>query len=183
MLAIDCWVVSRTLRALSACTPSEDDVTFSINVSAQSLGASEFLDFVVAEMRANKVSPRNLCFEITETSAVSELGHLLHFIDVLKGLGCRFALDDFGAGLSSFSYLKTLPLDYLKIDGRFVRNLATDEVDRAMVESVHRIGHIMGLRTIAEWVQSEAILEALREIGVDYGQGYASGEPRPLVIP
>jgi EAL domain-containing protein (putative c-di-GMP-specific phosphodiesterase class I) len=182
MLAIDRWVVSKTLEGVAACTPSADDVSFSINVSAQSLGAADFLDFVIEQIEQTGVSPRTLCFEITETSAVSELAHVLHFIDILKTRGCRFALDDFGTGVSSFSYLKTLPVDYLKIDGGFVRNLATDEIDRAMVEAVHRIGHIMGIRTIAEWVQDEAILEKLREIGVDYGQGYASGEPQPFVI-
>ncbi|MET1083535.1 MAG: EAL domain-containing protein [Burkholderiales bacterium] len=182
MLAIDRWVVGKTLEALSASTPREGDVMFSINVSAQSLGAADFLDFVIEQIEQTGVSPRTLCFEITETSAVSELAHVLHFIEILKARGCRFALDDFGTGVSSFSYLKTLPVDYLKIDGGFIRNLVTDEIDRAMVEAVHRIGHIMGLRTIAEWVQSEAILETLREIGVDYGQGYASGEPRPFVI-
>lgn len=182
MLAIDRWVVSKTLEGVAACTPSADDVSFSINVSAQSLGAADFLDFVIEQIEQTGVSPRTLCFEITETSAVSELAHVLHFIDILKTRGCRFALDDFGTGVSSFSYLKTLPVDYLKIDGGFVRNLATDQIDRAMVEAVHRIGHIMGIRTIAEWVQDEAILEKLREIGVDYGQGYASGEPKPFVI-
>ncbi|MBL8529724.1 MAG: EAL domain-containing protein [Burkholderiales bacterium] len=182
MLAIDRWVVMKTLDALSAATSREGDVMFSINVSAQSLGAADFLDFVIERIEHTGVSPHTLCFEITETSAVSELAHVLHFIDILKARGCRFALDDFGTGVSSFSYLKTLPVDYLKIDGGFIRNLATDEIDRAMVEAVHRIGHIMGLRTIAEWVQNDAILETLREIGVDYGQGYASGEPQPLVI-
>ena len=182
MLAIDRWVVSRTLAALSADASGGDNATFSINVSAQSLGAADFLDFVVETIERTGVSARKLCFEITETSAVSELGHVLHFIDILKARGCRFALDDFGTGVSSFSYLKTLPVDYLKIDGGFIRNLVTDEIDRAMVEAVHRIGHIMGLRTIAEWVQNEAILEKLREIGVDYGQGYASGEPQPFVV-
>jgi diguanylate cyclase (GGDEF)-like protein/PAS domain S-box-containing protein len=182
MLAIDRWVVSKTLEALSVCAPREGEVMFSINVSAQSLGAADFLDFVIEQIERTRVSPRTLCFEITETSAVSELAHVLHFIDMLKSRGCRFALDDFGTGVSSFSYLKTLPVDYLKIDGGFIRNLVTDEIDRAMVEAVHRIGHIMGLRTIAEWVQNDAILEKLREIGVDYGQGYASGEPQPLVI-
>jgi diguanylate cyclase (GGDEF)-like protein/PAS domain S-box-containing protein len=182
MLAIDRWVVRKTLEALSASTSRESDVMFSINVSAQSLGAADFLDFVIEQIEHTGVSPHTLCFEITETSAVSELAHVLHFIDILKACGCRFALDDFGTGVSSFSYLKTLPVDYLKIDGGFIRNLATDQIDRAMVEAVHRIGHIMGLRTIAEWVQNDAILETLREIGVDYGQGYASGEPQPLVI-
>ena len=107
---------------------------------------------------------------------------MLRFIGALKALGCRFALDDFGTGLSSFSYLKTLPVDYLKIDGAFIRELATDTIDRAMVEAVNRIGHQMGLKTIAEWVENDAILEKLREIGVDYGQGYALGEPEPLTM-
>lgn len=182
MLAIDRWVVRKTLEALSANQPREGEVTYSINVSAQSLGAADFLDFVIEQIEHTGVSPHTLCFEITETSAVSELAHVLHFIDILKTRGCRFALDDFGTGVSSFSYLKTLPVDYLKIDGGFIRNLVTDQIDRAMVEAVHRIGHIMGLRTIAEWVQNEAILETLREIGVDYGQGYASGEPQPFVV-
>jgi Amt family ammonium transporter len=105
---------------------------------------------------------------------------VLRFIDALKGVGCRFALDDFGTGLSSFSYLKTLPVDYLKIDGAFVRELASDDIDRAMVEAVNRIGHRMGLTTIAEWVESDAISQKLQDIGVDYGQGYALGKPEPL---
>ena len=101
-------------------------------------------------------------------------------IDTLKSLGCRFALDDFGTGLSSFSYLKTLPVDYLKIDGGFVRGLVGDDIDQAMVEAVHHIGRIMGLETIAEWVESGPILLKLKQIGVNYGQGYALGHPRPL---
>ena len=175
MLAIDHWVIRKTLEALSASTPREGEVTFSINVSAQSLGAADFLDFVIEQIEQTGVPARILCFEITETSAISELAHVLHFIDILKGRGCRFALDDFGTGVSSFSYLKTLPVDYLKIDGGFIRNLVTDEIDRAMVEAVHRIGHKMGLRTIAEWVQNDAILETLREIGVDYAKATRRG--------
>jgi diguanylate cyclase (GGDEF)-like protein/PAS domain S-box-containing protein len=182
MLAIDRWVVRKTLEALSAASPRRGDVMYSINVSAQSLGAADFLDFVIEQIERTGVSPHTLCFEITETSAVSELAHVLHYIDILKARGCRFALDDFGTGVSSFSYLKTLPVDFLKIDGGFIRNLPTDEIDRAMVEAVHRIGHIMGLQTIAEWVQDEAILQALREIGIDYGQGYAAGQPQPFIV-
>ena len=180
MLAIDRWVVSRSLEALRDTTRMADDVTFAINISGQSLGAADFLDFVTEQIDATGVAPRKLCFEITETSAISELAHALRFIDTLKGLGCRFSLDDFGTGLSSFSYLKSLPVDYLKIDGGFVKGLASDEFDQAMVEAVHRIGHIMGLKTIAEWVESDAIVHRLRYIGVDYGQGYALGYPRPL---
>jgi diguanylate cyclase (GGDEF)-like protein/PAS domain S-box-containing protein len=182
MLAIDRWVVRRSLEALSASPELDDNVTFAINISGQSLGAADFLDFVIEQIDATQVAPRKLCFEITETSAISELAHALRFIDTLKGLGCHFALDDFGTGLSSFSYLKSLPVDYLKIDGGFVKGLVGDDTDHAMVEAVHNIGHIMGLKTIAEWVENEAILVKLRHIGVDYGQGYALGYPRPLSV-
>jgi diguanylate cyclase (GGDEF)-like protein/PAS domain S-box-containing protein len=180
MLALDRWVVKRSLRALSAASDTGGDVTFAINVSGQSLGAPDFLDYVTDQIEVTRVAPRKLCFEITETSAVSELAHALRFIDTLKGLGCRFALDDFGTGLSSFSYLKTLPVDYLKIDGVFVTGLVADDIDQAMVEAVHHVGHMMGLATIAEWVESRAILLKLGQIGVNYGQGYALGQPRPL---
>jgi diguanylate cyclase (GGDEF)-like protein/PAS domain S-box-containing protein len=180
MLALDRWVVKRSLGALSAASDIGGDVMFAINISGQSLGAADFLDYVTDQIDATRVAPSKLCFEITETSAVSELAHALRFIDTLKGLGCRFALDDFGTGLSSFSYLKTLPVDYLKIDGVFVTGLVADDIDHAMVEAVHHVGHMMGLKTIAEWVESPAILLKLRQIGVNYGQGHALGQPRPL---
>ena len=182
MPAVDRWVVRRSLEALSARADIGGDVVFAINISGQSLGAADFLDFVTEQIDATRVAPHKLCFEITETSAVSELAHALRFIDTLKALGCRFALDDFGTGLSSFSYLKSLPVDYLKIDGGFVKGLVADDIDQAMVEAVHHIGHIMGLKTIAEWVESQAILSKLKQIGVDYGQGYALGYPRPLDV-
>jgi diguanylate cyclase (GGDEF)-like protein/PAS domain S-box-containing protein len=180
MPALDRWVVRTTLEALSASVDSGADTTFAINISGRSLGTADFLDFVTEQIDATQVAPRKLCFEITETSAISELAHALHFIDTLKTLGCHFALDDFGTGLSSFSYLKSLPVDYLKIDGGFVRGLVADNIDHAMVEAVNNIGHIMGLKTIAEWVENDTILLRLRHIGVDYAQGYALGEPRPL---
>jgi EAL domain-containing protein (putative c-di-GMP-specific phosphodiesterase class I) len=129
---------------------------------------------------ARSVVPRPALPRDHESSAVSELAHALRFIDTLKVLGCQFALDDFGTSLSSFSYLKALPVDYPKIDGGFVRGLVRDDIDQAMVEAVHHIGHIMGLKTIAEWVESPAIVGKLKVIGVDYAQGYALGHPRPL---
>ena len=178
MPAIDQWVVSRSLEALRAV--AGDAGVFTINISGQSLGAAEFLEFVTERIRDSEVAPDRLCFEITETAAASELGHVLRFIDALKKVGCRFALDDFGTGLSSFSYLKTLPIDYLKIDGAFIRELASDDIDMAMVEAVNRIGHKMGLLTIAEGVESDAISKKLQEIGVDYGQGYGLAKPQPL---
>jgi diguanylate cyclase (GGDEF)-like protein/PAS domain S-box-containing protein len=182
MPALDRWVVRRSLEALAAATDRGGDVAFAINVSGQSLGAVDFLDFVTEQLDATRVAPGQLCFEITETSAVSELAHALRFIDTLKGRGCRFALDDFGTGVSSFSYLKTLPVDYLKIDGGFVTGLVGSAVDQAMVEAVHHVGHMMKLETIAEWVENRAILQKLRQIGINYGQGYALGHPRPLDV-
>ena len=178
MLTIDQWVVSKSLEALK--TIADDACVFLINISGQSLGAAEFLEFVTDRIKETRVTPDKLCFEITETAAASELGHVLRFINTLKGVGCRFALDDFGTGLSSFSYLKTLPVDYLKIDGAFIRELVVDDIDRAMVEAVNRIGHRMGLSTIAEGVESEAIARKVEEIGVDYGQGYGLAKPQPL---
>lgn len=180
MLAIDRWVVQHSVAALAIREEVEPGAVFSINISGHSLGSNEFLDFVSDALDARGVRGDRVCFEITETSAASELGHALRFIDSLKGRGCRFALDDFGTGLSSFSYLKTLPIDYLKIDGAFVAGLMTNDVDKAMVEAVHHIGHMMGLETIAECVDRDAILPVLHRIGVDYAQGYALGHPQPL---
>jgi Amt family ammonium transporter len=121
-----------------------------------------------------------LCFEITETAAVANLSKAIQFIRTLKEYGCRFALDDFGSGMSSFAYLKNLPVDYLKIDGNFVRDMARDPIDRAMVAAIHQVGSVMGIRTIAEYVENGEILAALREIGVDYVQGYGIARPQPL---
>jgi diguanylate cyclase (GGDEF)-like protein len=183
MLAIDRWVVSKSLSALAGPIAGSGSVSFAINISGQSAGAPQFLEFVTEEIDRHHIAPDRICFEITETAAVSELNHVLKFMEELKVRGCRFALDDFGTGLASFSYLKTLPVDYLKIDGCFVRDLVADKTDRAMVEAIHRIGHVMGLRTVAEWVQDSRTLHALANIGVDYAQGYALGRPRPMFIP
>jgi Amt family ammonium transporter len=138
------------------------------------------LAFVRARLAEHRVPPEVICFELTETVAITNLGVAVQFINELRALGCRFALDDFGSGLSSFAYLKSLPVDFLKVDGHFVRGIAHDSIDRAMVEAVNRIGHEMGLRTIAEFVETQAVLDCLRELGVDYAQGYAISRPRPL---
>lgn len=119
-------------------------------------------------------------FEITETAAVANLMYATRFISVLKGMGCRFSLDDFGAGLSSFGYLQTLKVDNLKIDGSFVRDMADNPVNRAVVEAANQIGHAMGMQTIAEFVENEEILKVLSEIGVNYAQGYGVAKPVPL---
>ncbi len=178
MLAIDRWVVRATLAALGQCCPAQS--TFSINLSGQSVGNIRFLDFVIDELACSQVSSERICFEITETAAISNLTSALNFISTLKAKGCRFALDDFGSGLSSFAYLKTLPVDYVKIDGRFIRDVKRDPVDREMVEAISRVAHLMGIKTIAECVERESQLKTLKAIGIDYAQGFAIGEPAPL---
>lgn len=123
--------------------------------------------------------PEGICFEVTETAAIANLNQAATLIRDLKAIGCRFSLDDFESGMSSFAYLKHLRVDYLKIDGGFVKDMITDPIDHAMVASIHHIGHVMGIQTIAEFVENEAIMSALREIGVDFAQGYGVERPRP----
>ncbi len=154
--------------------------TCSINLSGQSLGDDDFLEFVHRQIAEAGVPPHKICFEITETAAISNLASAFRFFDALRESGCRFALDDFGSGLSSFGYLKTLPVDLLKIDGVFVKGIVDDPVDHAMVRSIHEIGRVLGKQTVAEFVESEAILDCLREIGVDYAQGYHIRRPAPI---
>jgi EAL domain-containing protein (putative c-di-GMP-specific phosphodiesterase class I) len=135
---------------------------------------------VVDRIQSTQIVTTSLCFEITETAAISDLRSALTFITSLKELGCRFSLDDFGSGLSSFGYLKTLPVDYLKIDGRFVKEIVNDRVDEAMVEAIQRLGHVMGLETIAEWVENADTLKKLTAMNVDYAQGFHLAPPRPM---
>jgi EAL domain-containing protein (putative c-di-GMP-specific phosphodiesterase class I) len=135
---------------------------------------------LLERLQENPVLGPHLCFEITETAAIGNLAVVNGFIDAMRGFGCSFALDDFGSGLSSFMYLKNLRVDYLKIDGAFVRDIASNAIDRSMVEAIHRIGHQMGLQTVAEYVESEQILALLRQIGVDYVQGSSIHRPEPL---
>jgi diguanylate cyclase (GGDEF)-like protein/PAS domain S-box-containing protein len=182
MPTIDRWVVRTTLGQLrQAQGPYErPPINCTINLSGQSLGDDHFLEFVIEQFHEADVLPECVCFEITETAAISNLTRAMHFIDMLHGMGCRFALDDFGSGVSSFGYLKNLRVDYLKIDGSFVRDMVRDTVDLAMVDSINQIGHVMGLKTIAEFAESDAILDALRELQVDYAQGNAIGAPIPL---
>jgi len=155
-------------------------ITISINLSGDSLSDPLLLDFLNTQFAAYAVDPRNICFEVTETAAIANLEQANMLIREIKGMGCRFSLDDFGSGLSSFGYLKNLPVDYLKIDGAFVRDMASDGIDAAMVEAINNIGHVMGIKTIAEWVENQETLDALHRIGVDYAQGYLFGRPQPL---
>ena len=183
MAMIDRWVVTNTFEWLVANPISSNNRTqfFSINLSGQSLGDKNFLQYVVDEFARTGVSAKRICFEITETSAIANIGRAKNLISVLKQYGCCFALDDFGSGMSSYSYLKNLNVDSLKIDGAFVKDMVQDPVDFAMVESINRIGHVMGIKTIAEFVENETILAKLRIIGVDYAQGYGIHKPEPLI--
>lgn len=182
--AVDRWVVDAALAALRhryhGVRAADRHELFSINLSGGSIGDETFLEYVRGKLAEYGVPPQVICFEITETVAITDLTVAFGFITELRALGCRFALDDFGSGLSSFTYLKKLPVDFVKIDGNFVREITTDAVDRAMVESVNRISHEMGLRTVAEFVETEAIMQCLRRLGVDFAQGYGVARPEPF---
>jgi Amt family ammonium transporter len=153
---------------------------YSINLTADSLTDEDFLAFVHQRIRQYGVPASALCFEITETNAIANLASALGFIDSLQAIGCAFALDDFGSGVSSFGYLKNLPVDYIKIDGAFVKDICNDSTARVMVQSINAIAQEMGLKTVAEFVESQAILDTLRELGVDFAQGYHLHKPQPL---
>ena len=182
MPAIDRWVVEQVAASCGRWQREFPGTGCSINLSGASVNDDGFLRFLRRTVEASGLSPRTVCFEITETAAIVNLSKAAHFIRELKGIGCRFALDDFGSGLSSFGYLKNLPVDYVKIAGGFVRGLLDDPVDAAMVEAIHKIGHVMGLQTIAEHVEHEALLPRLREIGVDYAQGDAIAAAAPFFL-
>ncbi|MDR7047776.1 diguanylate cyclase (GGDEF)-like protein/PAS domain S-box-containing protein [Duganella sp. 3397] len=178
MNAIDRWVIRAVCRHAgeSASAPVE----YSINLSGTSLADEGLHDYIVAQFREFNVAPQHICFEITETAVIANLIKAQEFMGKLKALGCRFSLDDFGSGLSSFAYLKALPVDFLKIDGVFIRDIATNSINRAMVKAINEVGHVMGLRTVAEYVEDDATLDVVRDLGVDYAQGYAVGPLRPL---
>jgi diguanylate cyclase (GGDEF)-like protein/PAS domain S-box-containing protein len=178
---VDRWVVQTTLAALGrGALPVQPDRSVAINISGQTLGDVQFLEFVVECLDSTGVSPGQICFEITESAVVANLEHARRFIGVLHGMGCQFALDDFGSGVGSFSNLKNLPLDYLKIDGSFIRNLARDTVNQAMVTAMIKLARTLNFKVIAEQVEDSAAVEAARRMGVDYLQGYAIGRPQPL---
>jgi EAL domain-containing protein (putative c-di-GMP-specific phosphodiesterase class I) len=156
------------------------EITLAINLSGTSLNNNGFLNYVLDQFAEHDVPPGDICFEITETAAINNLSSVVHLITRLKNLGCRFSLDDFGSGLSSFTYLKTLPVDYLKIDGHFVTHLATDKIDQAMVRAICEVGHTMGIKTVAERVEDHETMLKLAEIGVDYAQGFHLARPAPV---
>jgi EAL domain-containing protein (putative c-di-GMP-specific phosphodiesterase class I) len=150
----------------------------SINLSGLSLSDDDFLTFVTTEITEHQLPPCKICFEVTESAAIADLSGATRFIDALRRVGCRFALDDFGSGLSSFTYLKSLPVEYLKIDGIFVKDIVVDPINRELVRAINQVGHVMGKKTIAKLVEDEATLAILRDIGVDYAQGFAIDKPQ-----
>jgi diguanylate cyclase (GGDEF)-like protein/PAS domain S-box-containing protein len=184
MAAIDRWVIENALRhyqAFAAKRAGNANVLLSINVSGSTLNLGNFHGYIREKLSHFAVPADRIIFEITETTAIANLSEVSQFMADLRGLGCRFALDDFGSGLSSFSYLKHLPVDYLKIDGSFVADVTKDPFDRTVVESIHNLGRAMGIQTIAEYVENDPILEELRRIGVDYAQGFGVGMPEPMI--
>lgn len=182
-VSLDRWVISHSFmwydRYTSSTTLSQP-LRMSLNLSGASITDDKFLKFIIGSIRYHNIQPEAICFEITETAAIANLDAAIEFMQELKKLGCRFALDDFGSGLSSFAYLKALPVDYLKIDGGFVKHMDTDALDCAMVRSIHQVGSVIGVKTIAEFVENDQILRKLAEIGVDYAQGYGIAKPAPL---
>jgi diguanylate cyclase (GGDEF)-like protein/PAS domain S-box-containing protein len=179
---IDRWVIENAFRWLvSEADEREKLALCSINLSGQSFGDDKFLPFVIDQFTKSGIDARKICFEITETAAVASFSQANRFIQALKELGCKFALDDFGTGLSSFGYLKHFPVDYLKIDGSFVREILHDPIDREMVRSINEIGHLTGKQTIAEFAENPEIIEMLRSLGVDFAQGYGVAQPQRVL--
>ena len=179
--SIDRWVVSSYFRWLAEHPEHLQSLALgSINLSGNSLSDEGCLRHIESQFREFGIPPEKICFEITETEAIANLSKAMHFINRLKDHGCRFALDDFGSGFSSYAYLKNLPVDFLKIDGMFVKDVATDPANYAMVESINHIGHVMGRKTIAEFVEDQAVIQTLSKLGVDFMQGYGIAKPRPI---
>ncbi|MBN1412726.1 MAG: EAL domain-containing protein [Spirochaetales bacterium] len=180
MHEIDAWVIHRLFSIIYADSENgsrNSNRRYSVNLSGKSLNRKEFLGYVLEQFELFKIPPSFICFEITETQAIQNFPEVAYFIKRLKKIGCFFALDDFGSGWTSFSYLKLLPVDYLKIDGSFVKSIASDKRDFAMVKTIHNLGRQLGLKTIAEYVENDKILEKLYEIGVNFAQGYGIEKP------
>ncbi len=181
MPQIDRWVVQATLTAMaSGALRLPDERSCAINLSGQALGDEDFLEFVVEALDRTGVSPSQLCFEVSEAAVVINLNHAQRFVDVLHGIGCRFALDNFGSGIGSFANLKHLAVDYLKIDGAHTRDLETDSVNRAMVTATIKLARTLNFQVVAEQVEDQASFEAVRRLGVDFVQGYVIERPHAL---
>ena len=182
MPSIDRWVVRHACRLLGeyARSAGTDIGRFAVNLSGQSLRDRAFLDFVIGQIQEARLPPKVLCFELTETATMGDLANAQQFMRTLQNLGCQFALDDFGTGVSSLAYLKDLPVQYLKIDGSFVRDALTNERSGSMIRAIAQLARVMGMETVAEYVESDELRVKMAELGVDYGQGFAIGRSRPL---
>jgi diguanylate cyclase (GGDEF)-like protein len=179
--SIDRWVIEHTMTWLAVTNSTgQRPVTVAVNLSGQTIGSPDMLKFIIDKAEETGASPEHIIFEITETAAISNITSATSFMLTLRGCGFRFSLDDFGSGLSSFTYLKKLPVDFLKIDGAFVRDILSDPVDYAMVRSINELGQLLGKETIAEYVETLELADELQNMGVNYAQGYAYAKPRPL---
>ncbi len=183
MSQIDQWVIKQSMRLLGEanCLNESREVVLSINLSGQSLGDKEIFECIKDSIEEFGAKPSNICFEITETAAIANLNQAVIFIEYLRDLGCHFALDDFGSGLSSFGYITNLELDSIKIDGYFIKNILTDPLSRTIIKAINEIGHVLGITTIAEFAEDDAIIAELKKLNVDFGQGLGIHKPEPLV--
>jgi len=180
MYAVDCWVIRNALESFNRLDELSSISKIAINLSGNSLNQPALVGSVKEQINLHRFDPKKICFEVTETAFVSNLEVAQNFVREIRELGCTLALDDFGSGLSSFAYLKHFTVDYLKIDGSFVKNMITDPSDRAMVSAINDVGHALGIQTIAEFVESEEHIDMLRHMGVDFLQGYGVGRPEPM---
>lgn len=181
MSTVDFWVIKHAFQYYKEfCTRDDIVYTCSINLSGATVGDERLITYIHEQFAAFDISPTGICFEITETAAIANLNSATNLMQHLKQIGCRFALDDFGSGMSSFGYLKTLPVDYIKIDGSFVKDMLHDRIDHAMVVAINNIGHVMGIQTIAEFVEDDAIKDELKKLNVNFAQGYGIDRPEPI---
>lgn len=180
---IDCWVLHNAIKEQAVRRDRGQDVSLAVNISGRHFGSSEIMNVVKESMAMFDADPQKIIFEVTETAAVGNLSEAREFIDALKGIGCRFALDDFGIGFSSFHYLRNLPVDFVKIDGSFVRNLHVDKDDRVFVKAMVDLAHGLGITCIAEFVENKEIVEILQNLGVELGQGYYLAKPQADTLP
>lgn len=182
MQEIDAWVFKEALSHIRRLTQrGAGDLMLSINLSGQSIGNVDVLNIIKHEIASKGINPQMLCFEITETAAITNLSTAVDFIRSLRAIGCKFSLDDFGSGLSSFGYLSNLDVDFIKIDGEFIKSIQSSSLSYSIVSAINQIGHVMGVQTIAEFVENEEVIDALTAMGIDYIQGFGVHKPEPLV--